>query len=153
MKRVRSSLECSKKHDADQGQVWEEVNYSLCSGSTPSPTRALSDAYAARSKRMQEARAALELPGDAVGLAVVSGAAVLGVDLFDRHSTCQHYWKNLVDSYLLDPQPGPEVAGPESAAAELVKGVLEQLESTQWRQHDSPGEGADQRLTTDKVKV
>ena len=154
MRRVRTSLEQSKTHDADQGKVWDEVAFSLNCSDSRSPTRALSDAYIARNKQIEQARAKLSLPDDAVGLAVVSGDALMGVDLFDRHSTCQHYWQNLVDSYLLDPvQPGPTVAGPESPEAELVQEVLSQLESTAWRSHDSPGAGVDQRLSTERLEA
>lgn len=154
MRRVRSSLEQSSTHDADQGAVWDEVHFSLSSAGSHSPTHALSDAYAARRERLEEARASLQLPEDAVGLAAVSGGTVVGIDLFDRHSTCRHYWQNLVDSYLLDPvQPGPAVADLDSPEGEMVRDILEQLEVDTWRAYDSPGVGRDHRLSTELLEA
>src|SRR5207237_963185 len=73
--RVHESLKKAGRHDADQRAVWNEVEQVLCaSGAGGSPTRALSDGYAERQEELNRLRQRLELPGEAVGVALFHGS-------------------------------------------------------------------------------
>jgi len=63
---------------------------------------ALSDAYAKREAELANFRRSLTVPSDAVGVAVLHGAVLQGLDLFDRHTTLQYFWESLVDSYAVE---------------------------------------------------
>src|SRR4029453_3078460 len=102
LERVHESLRTRGGHDANQSAVWDEVQMSLGTSNVSSPTSALTDAYAARQKELDDFRSNLQLPDRAVGLAVFQGRGFQGLDLFDRHSTLRYFWQSLVDSYALD---------------------------------------------------
>ena len=91
LSRVHQNLKSDGRHDANQGAVWNEVAQSLEASGTSSPTGALSDAYAKRETDLRELRTSLQLPTEAVGVAVFHGGKFQGLDLFDRHSTLQ-WW-------------------------------------------------------------
>lgn len=144
---IHESLKSMNTHDADQGQVWDEVQQELASAGVTSRTSALSDLYAARERELAEFRGKLRLPDDAVGLAVFHGGAFQGLDLFDRHSTLKYFWDSLVDSYALswlnqrEPAHDMPDRGPDED--EATRDLFDQAAGTQWEGFDSPGEGRD----------
>jgi len=146
--RVHQSLKQSHRHDADQQAVWNEVSLSMKSSGTRSDTAALNDAYAQRNNELIEFRKSLSIPEQTVGLAVFRDRQFLGLDLFDRHTTLVHYWKNLLDSYAIDwlfAAAGD--AQPDSSEdMKMVQAHLEAAASGRWEKFDSPGEGDDYRL-------
>lgn len=85
------SLKRDKRHDADRGEVWEEVSESLVASGSHSPTSWLSDAYMQRARELDELRRGISPPDSAVGLAVFYDGKLQGLDLFDRHSTLRYF--------------------------------------------------------------
>jgi len=149
--RIHTALKSGWHHDADQGEVWDEVQSTLAACGTVSPTSALSDAYAMRDAELKSFRRQLHMPKDAVGLAVFHGEAFMGLDLFDRHSTLQYFWDSLVDSYALDWLGASMEApvgkhGEESEAHPVLKRILQDVTQGNWEPFSSPGEGQDFRL-------
>jgi hypothetical protein len=150
--RVHFSVRRTGEHDADQGAVWNEVNDTLLCCEAQSPTSALSDAYAQRAPDLDDFRGRLRMPDDAVGLAVFHGMKFQGLDLFDRHTTLQHFWDSLVDSYALD-WLGVEISEPlketgDQESTKVIRWVLQKLAKGSWEPFASPGEGKDFRLTS-----
>jgi ARG and Rhodanese-Phosphatase-superfamily-associated Protein domain len=152
---VHDALRASNVHDADQGQVWDEVEEELASAGVESSTGALSDLYAARERELGEFRGNLRLPDAAVGLAVFHGRSFQGLDLFDRHSTLSYFWESLVDSYALSwlSRRPVEKDKPEAVPDEgdTIRGLLDRAAGSTWEDFDSPGEGRDYRLATDTL--
>ena len=144
--RVHDSLKEGRRHDADQGAVWADVNSSLAAANVSSPTAAMHDAYDARKNELDAFRTSLTLPPKAVGLAVFRGAMFLGLDLFDRHSTLKYFWESLVDSYAIDSFGPAEIPTESKAEPQAVKRFLEQAANGEWQPFKSPGEGQDWRL-------
>lgn len=162
MQRVHQSLKERKAHDADQSAVWREVEESLFeSDAGGSPTRALADAYARREREMDAFRSSLTLPERTVGVAIFHGRSFRGLDLFDRHETLRSFWATLLDSYAIDflgtpldlaaPPTGEQAEGRDPAAsaehAQVRSLLTAAAESSEWEAFDSPGEGADWRLS------
>lgn len=154
MRRVRESLEREGRYDADQSAVWGEVQHCMSRSAAASPTSALADAYAAKQRELNAARAALQLPDDAVGVGVFRGEAFLGLDLFDRHATCRYFWESLIDSYLIDPVDG-RVAVADAALTETqtIQNHLGRVTDATWRDYPTPGEGRDYRCNDDVVEA
>lgn len=152
---IHESLKAMNIHDADQGQVWDEVQEELQSAGVSSRTHALSDLYAARNSELAEFRGNLRLPDDAVGLAVFHGGVFQGLDLFDRHTTLKYFWDSLVDSYALSwlnrrsVDPGRSADAPDEG--EAIQKLLDQAAQADWEDFDSPGEGRDYRLGTETL--
>ena len=150
--RVHESLRTSGRHDANQSAVWHEVQMSLGASHASSPTSALSDAYSARQNELDEFRTHLQLPEQAVGVAVFQGGQFQGLDLFDRHSTLAYFWQSLVDSYALDllDQPVDPSQASQTPEGQVIRGILDRVADGQWESFKSPGEGADWRLQDER---
>jgi hypothetical protein len=162
MTRVHESLKKKGVHDADQGAVWQDVDASMQCAGVLSPTAALHDAYAQRERELEDFRRDLQMPADAVGMAVFRGGRLLGLDLFDRASTFHHYWTSLVDSYAIDwllaeptrlpidPQPGAHGDDPDGA---VIRDALSAAGCGAWDRFAAPpgAEGADYRLSHERL--
>ncbi|MHC4786213.1 MAG: ARPP-1 family domain-containing protein, partial [Planctomycetota bacterium] len=101
-----------------------------------------------REKDLAEAREAFELPPETIGVAVYLGDRFLGFDLFDRAATFRHYWKSLLDSYLLDwlvSKTRPAGSGSEGGDPLPVDDLVGTLSAAPWERYESPGEGDDLR--------
>lgn len=149
--RVHESLKMNLVHDANQHEVWNEVEMSLrACDAGDSHTRALADAYSKRQREMDQFRSTLKLPDRAVGVAVFHGEQFQGLDLFDRHTTMQMFWDSLVDSYAVDFLDAPvDVTEPAAAVEDSrIRELLNAAASGNWECFDSPGEGKDWRLET-----
>ena len=152
-RRVHRSLKEKKSHDADQMAVWSEVEKTLAMCEVASPTAALADAYAAHEKKLTDFRKQLRMPERAVGLAALHRGKVQGIDLFDRHSTLQHFWELLLDSYGIDfLSEAVDVTQPDaSAEATLIRAALDRAAAGKWEPFPSPGEGTDWRLEDEQL--
>jgi hypothetical protein len=145
--RVHQNLNASGRHDADQGAVWNEVAESLEASGASSPTSALSDAYLKRDDDLREFRISLQLPTEAVGVAVFHGGKFQGFDLFDRHSTLQYFWESLVDSYAIDLLAAPvDPAQPASDEGQVIRAVLDRAIAGKWESFNPPGDGKEWRM-------
>lgn len=146
--RVHKSLQQKKAYDADQGAVWNEVQMCLSGSSSHSKTAALSAAYQNRQGDLKSFRDSLELPEEAVGLAVFRGDRFRGLDLFDRHSTMSFFWDSLIDSYVIDWIGEPFDANEPAKSVEesAINDTLQHAGSGEWESFNSPGEGRDYRL-------
>ena len=88
------------------------------------------------------------MPADAVGLAVFHGKRLLGLDVFDRHSTLQYFWESLLDSYAIDWLGMPGLNSKEKASFEgdVISKTLDRAAAADWEDFASPGEGRDYRV-------
>jgi hypothetical protein len=151
MASVTRSLKREGKHYSDQAQVWNDVEKSLTASAPASPTRALSDGYAACERALSEFRNTLNLPTEAVGVGMFHGQRLCGIDLFDRHQTLNYFFSNLIDSYAIDWLHEPVV---ESEAApqdqQSIREALDRAAGGKWDVFPSPGAGVDHRMEDDK---
>ncbi len=145
--RVHENLKSGGGHDADQRAVWNEVQESLHASGASSPTSALSDAYAKRDVDLRAFRVSLQLPAEAVGVAVFHAGTFQGLDLFDRHSTLKYFWESLVDSYAIDLLEAPvDPALPESDEGQVIRSTLDRLIAAKWESFSPPGDGKEWRM-------
>ena len=152
MRSVHESLKQGRGHEADQAEVWENVAACLHESAASSATQALSDAYAKREGELSAFRRTLQMPEQAVGVAVFHGGRFQGLDLFDRHATLQYFWESLLDSYAIDFLAQPiDPAAPQAPARDLIRQHLDRAATGQWENFPSPGEGADWRLEDDQL--
>lgn len=153
MERVKGSLRRRRRHDADQGAVWDEVADCMRASGSSSPTGALSDAYAQRQEDLDSFRRDLQLPDEAVGLAVYQNGRFLGLDLFDKHATLVYFWASLLDSYAIEflgPSFDPRALGAHPLEMELAE-LMRLVESGEWEGFDAPGLGRDYRLEHERL--
>ena len=145
--RVHAALVARGVHDADQPAVWNDVAQSMARSETASPTSAMHDAYEQRALELDRLNAELTLPDDAVGLAVLHGDQLLGLDLFDRRSTLQYYWRSLIDSYAID-WLNAATTKTATHGSEVVQQALQAAGAANWANFTSPGLGTECRFAT-----
>lgn len=146
--RVRESLKQERGHDADQSAIWDEVAQTTTYAQASSATGALADAYLHREEDLNRFRTEIKLPDETVGAAVFLRGQLLGLDLFDRHTTLAYFWSGLADSYAIDALGEPiEIQGAgRSVESGAVRAVLDEVAAGQWESFATPGEGRDWRL-------
>jgi len=118
---------------SDQREVWECVAENLYACSAVSDTGSVTAAFEATEHRRKEYRRHFRLPRSATGLLVAMGDRVVGLDLFDCHSTLKAYWKRLTDSYFLEAAQGEKALRPalEGIARKFLDCVAENVSPAQ----------------------
>ncbi|QOV90185.1 hypothetical protein IPV69_02085 [Humisphaera borealis] len=106
------------------------------------------DAYADNRQQLHDLRNSFTLPDEAIGMAMFLGGEFQGADLFDRHSTLQHFWSSLLDSYLIGflNVQSEEAAEPSPDA---IAKVLDEVTKAAWESFTPPGAGLEWRTETD----
>jgi hypothetical protein len=147
---VNESLRRSRGHDADQSDVWGEIDRKMRRLGADSPTAAMSDMYG-RHRNVMDAYAGAFRPleGQLGALFAINGRAV-GFDLFDSAETLSRLLEKLVRSYALDAldhrtEPTSQSAG-ESALA-----LLESAASANVEAYPAVGLGRELRLQGNDV--
>jgi len=135
-------------YDADQHEVWSDIQRLMRRSGRVSSTSSLHDLYASHREKLESERQALDLPEYAVGLAVVRDEMLQGLDIFNRHETLKYYWGSLLDSYSLDQMLSRDQAVDENGipSEEILEEVLHQAREADWELFDTPGEGRELRL-------
>ena len=87
---------------SDQGAVWASVDSLLNDLEVTSQTSDMSEIYKQQQKRIKEYRKNVTLPTGARGVIFVLGKNLLGVDMFDSHTTLKKYWKKLSEAYFME---------------------------------------------------
>lgn len=161
--RVYASLKTSRRHNAQQSQVWADVDTSMRLARTSSPTASLNDSYRQRQAEMNALLEELHMPDNAIGLAIFRDERFLGLDLFDKHTTLVHFWHRLVESYAIDwvmaarptepfvPPHDRFTTVPLKTPHKVVQFVLDRAAAGAWEEFASPGEGRDYRLADDML--
>lgn len=132
---------------ADQGQVWHEVEAMLTRAHATSGTRAMRAAYEQHRAYLAEAMERLPCPDRAVGVVAMVGAQGRCADIFDRAETLQAHWPRLIRSYAMEALQAKVPASSPSSARRLL------LYSLGAERHvfTAPGLGLDIRLANKQV--
>lgn len=149
---VSESLRRKQGHSSAQGELWEELKKEQDDLRVSSSTRAMKDTYDSYRARLEEFKASLKYPGEAVGLVGVVDGEVVSFDLFDRESTCESFWERLVASYTLSrlKKRALALAGGLEDEFDLpdIEGFIETTRKAEWRTHKAVGEGVEYRTQT-----
>lgn len=133
---VSFCLRTSGRRDADQGEVWHDIDQKAKRMEAPSMTSAASALYEKAHRRLAEFQEHLAaVPRQAGALFTINGI-VAGMDLFDSPATWRKSMHKLVQSYGLDaldsthgpmsdtkPQPMTFLKAVEAAPREAFKAV------------------------------
>ena len=117
LRRVTTSVTTTGRHDADQGQVWRDVNATLQRHSVRSSTQAYADVVAARAGDIERRVDALAPIDGQVGLATVAGDRLLAADLLGSPSLYRRGWRKLARGLVAE--VGPPSRSPRAAAVVL----------------------------------
>ena len=108
---VACSLQESKTHISDQGEVWEDVDRALGAMKVRSRTSAVADAYAAAENELRQFVAGIpRVPGQTGFIAIVDGE-VAGGDVLCRPESFDHFRDQIVRSYAMEALVASAAAG------------------------------------------
>jgi hypothetical protein len=124
--------------DADQHTVWTDVQGYLTSSRVRSCTSAFSDAYQASIRRTLGVVSYLEPCDRQVGLAVVRGNRLVGLDMVAAPSLYRRMWKKVANGALAEVDPSRNVV---QDPAKVVQRVCRAWQNAQLREQDAPGCG------------
>ena len=150
---VSGSLRRRQGHSSSQRKLWEEIKKEQDELRVRSATHAMKDTWDSCRARLDEFKARLKYPEDAVGMVGMVDDQIVSFDLFDKASTCESLWGRLVSSYALSRlKKGALVAagGPEDEFEfHDIEGFIERTRKTEWRSHRAVGEGIEYRAQTE----
>ncbi len=144
LEHVSYSMSACGTRDADQGEVWEDIEEKAHRLHVDSPTSAAAAMYDENRTTLDGFLEALEaVPRQAGALFTINGV-VAGLDVFDSQATWRKSMRKLVESYGLDAldqtDPGSSGAKPQP------KRFLSTLKNAPRERFDAIGLGEDLRI-------
>ncbi len=140
---VASSIQRGRGHRADQNKIWREVSGLQDQLGVESTTRAMSDTFISCDEVLVDITEKLPYVAGATGLALAIDREVVGIDLFDKPSTCQRVWPCLVRACAVDALGQPTSSG--HLAKVNIEQVLDSLKTANWQASPTVGEGQEYR--------
>lgn len=147
---VTRNLRARADYDANQGEVWAEVERKISSHDTISSTRALSDVYARTDEQVKDYLEAFNAP-ESQGMLVAINDVVVGGDIFDHHETLQKLWPKLVRSYSLDALERSTEAESKTHDPFEPAAFLDAARSANGEPYELVGLGTDIRISSDLI--
>jgi hypothetical protein len=96
---------------SDQGEVWEEVAFSLGKAEFNSRTDSLTECFDSQKDRVAEYFENLGLPPKTTGVLVAHNGQIVGMDLYDCSQTFEALWKRLGEAYFMEAATSEETKG------------------------------------------
>ena len=99
---VSASLDRTQQYRSDQSAVWRDIDHLAEAAAVESPTRAMTDIYAAKEKELDDCLDAFPHVPNQKGLIVFVNRKVMGFDLISRAAAYEVLHPKLVKSYVMD---------------------------------------------------
>jgi len=93
LRKLKSGKFNQGSHSSNQAAIWQAIEEVQRQARYSSPTDDHGEVLMLRGSDLQQFLDTATCPTDAIGLAVILGARGHVVDIFDRPTTCQHYWR------------------------------------------------------------
>jgi len=143
-RQVSFNLESRQCFDADQGEIWAEIDRTHDLMGTHSPTGALHETYSQHDEELNKMVENLQPLSGQIGVAVYINNHFVCIDLFDQAATLEKLWPRLLKSYAIEAlnttarvssKPKPEPAK-----------IIEAIDKSKYLTYPSVGHGEDLRL-------
>lgn len=128
---------------ADQQGVWGCIAQREARLGVHSPTQALQDLFATQQQHLDGYTGSLGYVERACGVAMGVGPRVVSIDLFDRPSTCKHFWGRLLAGTALEALQEHDQLG--SVDTREVHGVVADVCRSRWFRAPAVGLGDEYR--------
>ena len=130
---------------ADQRSVWNDIDRQLSAAEVEATNSDYDELYKASEveRRMREAVERLRLPRQrTVGVVAVVHGRIVGADIFSRANLFEALWPKLCRSYVTDVTvPVPQMRRDQWQGPPDIRGYLDQLRNSQFRDRGTPGLG------------
>jgi hypothetical protein len=176
---VSDSLRASGRGTSDQGAVWEDIASLHQEMGTRSPTGAMSDAYAAQDKSLDDYLAAIPCLEGQSGLAAFIDDRLVGADVVSRPKAYGKLHERLLRSYAMDalgrlrardflersrarngqgkvkekegPKPDANVGPPPEELTARTRAFFKEAAEAKTVSFPSTGLGQDHRITSERL--
>lgn len=150
---VTKSLRSTGDFDANQRDVWREVDQTITRTGSTTTTSALNEVFKQSEAQLQAYIDAFPAP-DAQGVIIAIDGAIVGGDVFDHAETLQALWPKLLRSYALDAlERNQQEKQPRSTPAALIdtKQFMTHAQNAHHEIYELVGLGSDIRVSGDQV--
>jgi hypothetical protein len=146
---VSDSLHDAGRRDADQSEVWRDIDAKAARMQASSTTHAAAAMYEKAQRQLAEFQERLvAVPRQAGALFTINGV-VAGLDLFDSQVTWRRSMRKLVQSYGLDALD--QADGPVSDAGPQPERFLAAVKGATCERFRALGLGEDVRISGDRI--
>lgn len=138
---------------AEQGAAWDFAEKALCSYRCSSLSSDLSEVYTQRENDFNEFKKNFSsLDGQVGAISIISknGKRFFVTDVFDKNSTFNKYFDNLLKSYILE--SGLEDKSEISVSSQEAKGFLDSVDACEFRNVKPISLGDDIEIKRDNLK-
>lgn len=136
--------------NANQGEIWDEIQQKMWRMEADSPTAAMSDVYDRHETSLSDYERAFEPVDGQTGALFAINGQIVGLDLFDYEATLRRFFPKLVRSYALDAIDHHRERFPSVLRSD-VEAFLNQLRDAQMNTFPGVGEGEDVRLQAPNI--
>ena len=143
--RVTESLNQGGVRDAQQSEVWDQINLKAARMSVESDTSAMADIYDHHQSSISDYVSAFSASATQVGAVFAIRSRIEGLELFDCPPTLAELLPKLIRSYAIDAIEHRETQTPPSADA--ARSFAHQLAKSEIETYPGVGLGTEIRLT------
>jgi hypothetical protein len=149
MSQVSQALHERKTPVSDQEAVWDHIAAKSSRMGVSSPTKAMAAMYESHREDLQDYLSAFPTLDDQVGAVYAIGNAIVGLDLFDCHTTYRRLAGKLTRSYALDAAEQSEDTEPP--ALSKIQSFVGAVRSADPERFAIIGMGETVRLSSDAL--
>jgi len=152
-KAVKDNLETRNEMQAEQGQVWDDVeDYAACF-SIKSPTKDFNAVYEQKKVDFDSFVNTFKLNSDANGLAVFVDQKILSTDVFNKTEIYQEYYPKILRSTAMEMShlEDKENKLTEAEASFKTVSLFDSLEKIDYSKHKGVGIGEEKRFNTEEL--
>jgi len=146
LRRLKSGKFRRRSHQSDQGAIWEAIENVKRQAGYQARSTNHEDVMRIGRQDVAQFLADNPCPENAVGVAIIVGSLGYVLDLFDKPSTCRHYWNQKIRSAMAVTLDNLGLS--PAATSEQLRMELDELSSGHWISVDSVGLGRELRATT-----
>lgn len=139
---LESRVDENPERHSDQGQVWEAVDRQSLAHGVESETFALDDVQTELESRIASQLDEVRALPNQIGVVCAIGTQVVGLDVFDRPSTLDHYLRAIVAGHALDVPARASSTDPQMS----IERFLAQVGATRCDPGRAVGLGEEVRL-------
>ena len=137
LRRVATAVVARGEYEADQREVWTGVSNYLARTQVTSRTSSHADAVQSRREQIDQSLASLSIAPKQVGIAVVTSAGFMTLDVFGSPGLLSRMWQIITRGILAD----TSVKRPFDGASSMVRRCLEELARSTPDQRAARGAG------------
>jgi hypothetical protein len=146
LRRLKAGKFGRRSHRSDQQAIWRTIEHVQRQVQHSSSTTDHEELMRIRREDLGEFLDQNPCPEDAIGVAVIVGSVGYVLDLFDKPSTCRHYWRQKIHSAMAVALYG--VGRVQPASMDRLEEEIEELPENRWTTVGTVGLGLERRAIT-----